>query len=147
MRNSNDCNVFDRTLERYCRVFESYCKFLCKFCLDSFQYLAVINFNVTFQHRFPTHNLSLAAEENGNAVIPTLSMWTSILDRLFCPCLKLMPSSQLSSDLVKHIITRVLMSWNLLVRLVLWQVVDLIQQPQGFALTKCLREVMYVQQE
>lgn len=39
-----------------------------------------------------------------------------------------MLSSQLSSDLVKPIINRVLRSWNLLVRHVLWQDVDLPQQ-------------------
>lgn len=133
MRNSNDCNVFDQTLKTYCRVFESYCKFPLQILLGfiptfgiGLWFFAVINFNVTLHYRFPTHHLSLTTEEDSNAVVPTLSMWTSILAGLFCPCLKLMLSSQLSNDLVKRIITRVLMSWNLLVQLVLWQVVDLL---------------------
>lgn len=76
-----------------------------------------------------------------------LIMWTSILPRLFCPCLNLTLSSQLSSDLVKPIINRVLRSWNILVRRALWQDVDLPQQPRVFALTECLGKVLYLQQE
>lgn len=44
-------------------------------------------------------------EEDGSTAVPTLSMWTSILPRLLCPCLNLVLSSQLSSDLVKPIIS------------------------------------------
>lgn len=58
-----------------------------------------------------------------------------------------MLSSQPSSDLVKHVITRVLASWNLLVQLVLWEVAHLLQQLWGSASTRCLRNVIFVQQE
>lgn len=58
-----------------------------------------------------------------------------------------MLSSQLSSDLAKPIMNRVLRSWSLLVHHVLWQDVDVPQQPRVFALTECLGKVACVQQE
>lgn len=150
MRNSNDYNVFAQTLKTYCRVLERYCKFPLQILLGfiptfgiGLGVFAVINFNVTFQYRFPAHNLT--TEEGDNPAIPALRMWTSALARIFCSSLKLTLRTQLSSDLVKCIINKVLMSWNLLIQLVFCHNVDLLQQIQGLALTKCLRKLTHVQ--
>lgn len=92
---------------------------LCKLCFDPFQNLEeacgfFATFNVILQYRCPTYNLSLTTEADSSTVIPLVGVWASILAKLFCPCLKLMLSSQLPNDFVKHIITRILVSWNLL---------------------------------
>lgn len=57
----------------------SYCKFPLQMLLGfipafgiDLWFFAVINFNVTLQHRFPTHTLSLPTKEDGSAVSPTL---------------------------------------------------------------------------
>lgn len=95
---------------------------LCKFCLDPFQNLEMTcgvfaTFNVILQYRCPTYNLLLPQRLTATLSFPLDGVWASILAKMFCPCLKLMLSSQLPNDIVKHIITRILVSWNLLFQL------------------------------